>query len=211
VSKVRAKRHFETAAEPNEEQMMAYGKQYPTTTIVALAGRRVDPEHAKVPRFPPENVDDVRRRIADALDQLQATALVCSAACGADLVGLEAAEQLGLRRRIVLPFPPPCFRKTSVVDRSEDWGPVFDHQIATAAVADDLVVLNLEGEEDQAYAAANEAIIQEAQGLAGQTEAHRLVAMLVWEGAKRQGSDATAGFRESAKRAGFMERSILTL
>ena len=91
---------------------------------------------------------------------------------------------------------------------------MFDHQIATAAAAGDLVVLSLDDEDDRAYAAANEAIIREAQALAaqpGQDEAHRLVAMLVWEGAKRQGSDATAGFRQLARKAGFMEQSIPTL
>ena len=151
---------------------------------------------------------------AAAFGKLQATALVCSAACGADLVGLEAAEQLDLRRRIVLPFPPPRFRETSVIDRSEEWGPVFDHQIAAATAAGDLAVLDLDGKEDQAYAAANEAIIREAQALAAQPRqggAQRLVAMLVWEGAKRQGTDATAGFRELARKAGFEEHSIPTL
>lgn len=119
-----------------------------------------------------------------------------------------------MRRRIVLPFPPARFRETSVVDRSEEWGPVFDRQIAAAAAAGDFVVLDLDGDDDRAYAAANEAIIREAQALAAQPdqgEAHRLVAMLVWEGAKRHGSDATAGFRELARKAGFEEQSIPTL
>jgi hypothetical protein len=119
-----------------------------------------------------------------------------------------------LRRRIVLPFPPPRFRKTSVVDRSEEWGPVFDRQIAAAAAAGDLIVLGLDGDDDLAYAAANKAILREAEALTAQSaqgDAHRQVAMLVWEGAKRQGSDATAGFRDLAKKAGFEEQWIPTL
>jgi hypothetical protein len=183
--------------------------QHPNTTIVALAGRRIDVPGTENQRFPLRNVDKVRRRIAGALEKLQAVGLVCSAACGADLVALEAAEQLGLRRRIVLPFAPVRFRETSVVDRPGDWGPVFDRQIATAAAGGDLVVLNLEGDDDGAYAAANEAIVREAQALAGTRG--RLVAMLVWEGAKRQRNDATAEFGELAKKAGFTELSIPTL
>jgi hypothetical protein len=38
-----------------------------------------------------------------------ADALVCSAACGADLIALEEAERLGIRRCSVLPFSPDRF------------------------------------------------------------------------------------------------------
>ena len=93
------------------------------TAVVALAGRRIDLPEAQVPRFPLENVQEVGRRICEALYEMHAVALVCSAACGADLVALEQAKQLGLRRRIVLPFAPERFRETSVVDRPGDWGP----------------------------------------------------------------------------------------
>jgi hypothetical protein len=61
----------------------------------------------------------VRRRIVDLLAEEHTEALVCSAACGADLIALEEAERLGLRRRIVLPFSPRQFRETSVTDRPE--------------------------------------------------------------------------------------------
>jgi hypothetical protein len=64
-------------------------------SVIALAGRRIDAPGADPPRFPLERVSAVRRRLADLLVQEQATALVCSAACGADLAALEAAEQLG--------------------------------------------------------------------------------------------------------------------
>jgi hypothetical protein len=184
-------------------------KQYPSDTIVALAGRRIDAADAKEPRFPLKNVNKVRRRVAETLRDLQAVGLVCSAACGADLIALEAAEQLGIRRRIVLPFASPRFRETSVVDRPGDWGAQFDHQIATTSASDDLVVLDLKGDNDRAYAVTNEAIIREAQGLGGTHE--QLIAILVWEGAKRHGTDATAGFGDLARKAGFTQRSILTL
>ena len=188
---------------------MADLKQYPSSTIVALAGRRIDAPDAKEPRFPLKNVNKVRRRIAEALGDLQAVGLVCSAACGADLIALEAAEQLGVRRRIVLPFAPPRFRETSVVDRPGDWGAVFDHQITTTSASGDLVILDLEQDYDEAYAATNEAIVREAQRLA--ETPGRLIAILVWEGAKRHGTDATAGFGDLARKAGFSRQSILTL
>src|SRR3954453_19171963 len=109
--------------------------------VIALAGRRGDAAGTDPPRFPPEAVPAVRQRLADLLTKERAVALVCSAACGADLVALEEAERLGLRRRIVLPFPPERFRKTSVNDRPGDWGPVFDRLVAAAGATGDLIVL----------------------------------------------------------------------
>jgi hypothetical protein len=38
-----------------------------------------------------------------------------------------------------------------------------------------------------------------------------LIAILVWEGAPRSESDATARFRDLTRRAGFEEQSISTL
>jgi hypothetical protein len=184
------------------------------TAVVALAGRRIDLPEAPVPRFPLENVQEVGRRVCEALCKMHAVALVCSAACGADLVALEQAKQLGLRRRIVLPFAPERFRESSVVDRPGNWGPVYDQQVAATAAAGDLLVLNATSGGDAAYAAANEAIVREAQALArtAQPDApHRLIAILVWDEAPRSDGDATARFRDLTRRAGFEEQSISTL
>jgi hypothetical protein len=74
--------------------------------IIALAGRRVDAPDSKSVRFPstPENLETVRKRILDLLQTKDASALVSSAACGADLLALSAADTLGVRRIVVLPF-----------------------------------------------------------------------------------------------------------
>lgn len=182
--------------------------------VIAVAGRRIDALDAETPRFPLEAVSRVRRRLADLFVKEMAEALVCSAACGADLVALEEAERLGLRRRIVLPFAPERFRETSVIDRPGDWGDVFDRLIAAAAASGDLVVLpDTGGSDDVAYAAANEAIVCEAMALA-QAARHgaprRKVVVTVWEGTAREESDATAGLRGIAAKAGFSECCILT-
>jgi hypothetical protein len=183
-----------------------------SAAVVALAGRRVDVEGTDPPRFPLGNVPLVRERLAQLLVAEHAVAVVSSAACGADLIALEEAERLGLRRRIVLPFPPDRFRDTSVIDRPGHWSPVFDRLIAAARDAGDLVVLDASAHAgDAAYAAANEAIIQEAQALAYDGEARRLLAVVIWEGAKRSGSDSTEGFRKLAAKAGIVQRSVVTL
>lgn len=190
---------------------MSDQSQFGRGGIIALAGRRVDPVNADTQRFPLENVTLVRNRLSNLFVAERATALVCSAACGADLAALDEAERLGLQRRIVLPFPPERFRQTSVIDRPGDWGPVFDRLIAASRIAGDLVVLDHDG--DDAYAAANQTIIEQAQLLAepdGGGAKQRLIAVIVWEGMARDGSDATEGFRSLAAVAGFDIRFVLT-
>ncbi|HEV7266138.1 MAG TPA: hypothetical protein VGN83_14640 [Falsiroseomonas sp.] len=183
-----------------------------SAAVIALAGRRVDAPGTNPPRFPLGSVPLVRQRLAEVLAVEGGKVLVCSAACGADLLALEEAERLGLRHRVVLPFAPERFRETSVVDRPGDWGPAFDRLVAAADTAGDLVVLEC-GDGEAAYAAANEAIVREAQALAARAgdAPRRLVAVVVWEGAARDGSDATQGFRELAAEAGFEQRSVPTL
>jgi hypothetical protein len=134
-------------------------------SVVALAGRRIDAEDAQPPRFPAAHIGLVQDRIRDQLDASGAEALVCSAACGADLLALAVAGDLGVRRRAVLPFDEQRFRKTSVIDRPGDWGPVFDQVVADLRARGDLVILDYEPEESDAYRSANWMILDEAQRL----------------------------------------------
>jgi hypothetical protein len=63
------------------------------------------------------------------------------------------------------------------------------------------------GDEDDAYQSANEAIIREAQTIAGSGER---MAVIVWEGSARS-KDATDAFRIRAEEAGFSLSVIPTL
>lgn len=177
-------------------------------TVAALAGRRVDAVDSDTPRFPAANVPLVQQRIKAALEGERVTALVCSAACGADLLALAAAGDLGIRRRGILPFELERFRNTSVTDRPGDWGPQFDRMVDDLRVTDDLVVLNEQGE-TEGYAAANNRILDEAQSLAAEQGAD-VVAVLVWEGTAREGNDLTDAFGRQARRRGFRVLEVLT-
>ena len=173
-------------------------------TVVALAGRRIDAADAKSPRFPRANAAIVQERIRRELERLAAGALVCSAACGADLVALAAAAALGLKRRVVLPFAEARFRETSVVDRGAEWGPRFDQVVAELRGLDDLVTLHAgsvdrdDADEEAGYAAANTRILDEAQSVAARTGAG-VVAVLVWEGESRGTDDLTEAFGREAR------------
>ncbi|HWE35926.1 MAG TPA: hypothetical protein VG406_05080 [Isosphaeraceae bacterium] len=179
--------------------------------IVALVGRRVDPVEAETPRFPLANAEPVKGRILRLFRDVGATALVGSGACGADLLGMEAAGELGMRRRMVLPFDTGRFRESSVADRPGDWAGRFEEITRELAEAGDLVVLDHGGEPDAAYAAVNDAILDEAGRLAREGAADDPLAVVVWEGRSRGPGDLTAAFAHEAAARGLDVVSIPTL
>jgi len=136
--------------------------------------------------------------------------LVCSAACGADLIALETAGSLGIRRHVILPFEADRFRATSVVDRPGDWGPIFDKIIAEVAANHDLVNPGLEPEADASYLRANDVILQEALSLAA-TNADSVNAVLVWNGVSRGDDDMTNSFGQTARSLGLQVLELSTL
>lgn len=162
--------------------------------IIALSGRRVDAPGAKQPRFPstPEHVETVRGRILDLLKNQNARVLVSSAACGADLLALSAAGSLGLRRRIVLPFDPETFRKTSVTDRPGNWVALYDSVVDEAMKNGDLVVTGARFG-SQAYSETNHSILDEALLLARSLH-YPVAAVLVWDRESRGEGDLTEEF-----------------
>jgi len=178
--------------------------------ILALAGRRIDPPDTSIVRFPLENTAVVRERIATLMTATQATALVCSAACGADLLALEAAHALALDCYIVLPFSEHRFRNTSVVDRPGEWRPIFDRAIERAEGMENLFILDLPEGDDASYLAVNRAVLGQARIVARAT-AQPLEAVLVWDGQPRDGLDITAAFGEEAKSLGIPLRELSTL
>ena len=180
--------------------------------VVALAGRRVDAAGAQPTRFPFENAPTVGERIKAFLVRKSARALVSSAACGADLLALEAAGDLGLRRVIVLPFAADRFRVESVTDRpggEERWGRSFDRVLA-ALPAVDVVVLANEREGTEAFAAANQGIIDNALRLANESDTVA-AGVIVWDGKPRGSDDLTAQFAAAARDRGLSVEELLTV
>ena len=177
--------------------------------IMALAGRRIDDAHGDTVHFPLANVEFVRGKIADLFARQHVSALVSSASCGADLVALEAAKTLGIRRFVVLPFAREVFRKTSVVDRPGEWGPIFDRVLDDVEVAGDVFDLGLDPKTSTAYALANGAILDETVGLAAESHQPAGV-LLVWDGPRGEG-DITANLRNDAILRGLQLFEIRTL
>jgi hypothetical protein len=152
----------------------------------------------------------VQERLHRLLVEQQAQAVVCSAACGADLLALEAAGALGIRRRIVLPCARDLFRATSVVDRPGDWGGKFDQILDAVEAMGDLVELGYAEGEDASYLATNHAILEQATILAAPTQ-QAVGAAVVWDGASRGEDDVTAAFLQEAQQRGLTVWPVSTL
>ena len=178
--------------------------------VFALAGRRIDAADAAVPRFPLRNAEIVARRLRALFEFHRPEALVCSAACGADLIALAEARPLLIRRRVILPFPRERFRLTSVTDRPGGWGILYDRTIDEVSAGKDLVVLAVPSEEAAAYRAAGHAILDESEALA-RAAAGQAFAVLVWEGKRRGAEDFTADFADDAARRGLPLLTVNTL
>jgi hypothetical protein len=183
--------------------------------IVAVAGRRIDAPGAQPPRFPLARRTQTSHTIGKALERLQATVVVSSAACGADLLTLQAARARGLRRRIILPYRAEWFLVDSVTDRPGRWKSLFWSLIEEARACDDLVTLDFPRGSDDAFRSANEMIVSETQRLAREAARRKPAAalggLIVWEGAPRGPDDITAHLKERLERAGARVEVALTL
>ncbi|MDE3230034.1 MAG: hypothetical protein KGO05_09125 [Chloroflexota bacterium] len=183
--------------------------------IVAVAGRRIDAPNAQPPRFPLARREPTYRRILAQLRAMGATAVVCSAACGADLLALKAARELEIRRHIILPYHEDWFLEDSVTDRPGEWESLYRSLLADAHAANDLVTLDFPRGSDDAFRAANETILSEAQRLADEESptnpAAALGGLIVWEGAPRGPDDITAHLRDRLLAAHARVEQAITL
>ena len=176
--------------------------------IVALAGRRVDEPGAKEKRFSPENAERVKQRIREFLSAEKASAIVSAAACGSDILALEAAGELGIRRRVVLPYDKVTFKTTSVTDRNGDWGERYDRILAEVDEKGDLSVDDYDPDEESFFAA-NHDILDQAEELAEES-GEQLSVLVVWNGQARGEEDVTGHFLDEAKQRGLKVTEIKT-
>jgi class 3 adenylate cyclase len=131
--------------------------------------------------------DEIRTRVA----RIRPVAAYGSAACGTDILCLEAALESGAEIHITLPFPPPDFRRVSVeLVPGSDWSERFDRLIEAA---DSLTVAS------DHYAAGSTSTFEYANLLltgSGRLRAGVLgtsvVGLAVWDGCPGDGGGGTA-------------------
>jgi len=178
--------------------------------IIALAGRRIDAADTTADRFPLSQAESVKRRLKDLFINLKPKALVCSAACGADLLALQVAGELKIPRSIVLPFDRALFKTTSVTDRPGDWDGLYDRVLEQTANEEKVSVLNYSPDDDETYRRANIDILEKAINLGEKYATKDFTAVVVWEGQSKGEDDTTEHFKNESKKRGFRIEQILS-
>ena len=104
----------------------------PTADVVAFAGHMIDAADRAVPRFPAALAPAVHDALRDHLQRLHKPIVYTSAACGADLICIEAALELRAEVNVVLPFDREDFVRTSVAVGGAGWPERFDAALSRA-------------------------------------------------------------------------------
>jgi len=177
--------------------------------IVVVAGRRIDAPDSENMKFPLSEVPRVKAEIRALFLEHQVSAMVSSAACGADLLALSEAGKLGLSRRIVLPFSREQFRRRSVTDRPGDWGPLYDRVTDEVSSQEDLIIVSDFGANDP-YRAVSSRLVAEAVALGLQVK-QSVAGVVVWDRIVRRAPDYTAELRAEVRRRGLPVFEVRTL
>lgn len=177
--------------------------------ILVLAGRRIDADNAGHQRFPLASVPLVKERLKTFFTDNHISHLVSSAACGADLLAQEVADEMNIDRTIVLPFDATLFRKTSVTDRQGDWGVLFDRLIKNTVT--NLIILKYDPDDPRAYARTTLELLNVAEKISSSHQKDDVLALIVWEGKAKDKDDVTLGLQTEARRRSLETREINTL
>jgi len=101
--------------------------------VVMYTGHMIDRPGRISARFPMELEAAVAAAVRQRLEVLRPLAAYGSAACGSDILCLEAMLDLGGETHIVLPFPPAEFHRASVDFAPGQWGERFERVLAAAS------------------------------------------------------------------------------
>jgi class 3 adenylate cyclase len=100
--------------------------------VVMYTGHMIDQETRATPRFPVGLEGVMAAAVRKKLAALRPMAAYGSAACGSDILCLEAIREVGGETHIVLPFPAQEFRRVSVDFASGGWGERFERALVAA-------------------------------------------------------------------------------
>ncbi len=162
--------------------------------VIAFSGHMIDAPDRAAPRFPREAEATVRAEIDAQLEKLNAGFGYCAAACGADILFIEAMLARDAEVHIVLPLAEEVFRKTSVErgPDAEDWGRRFDEALRNAS---SVVTLGKEASADNATAFEfGNRMIGGLARIKARTLDTRVVPLAVWDGRPGDGEGGAASF-----------------
>jgi pilus assembly protein FimV len=135
------RRHASVAATRRQMELLAtHGFRVPDAMLYALrppsvvvfAGHMLDRPDRSIPRFPAEAEVSARCEISQQLDAMGARIGFSAAACGADILFLEAMQERGAETHIVLPYAQEDFLQSSVAFAGPAWIARFHQALGRA-------------------------------------------------------------------------------
>lgn len=152
---------------------------FPRPRVVVFTGHMVDVQNRQLPRFPADRTQAVYDEIQTYLKDSGAKVGFASAACGSDILFLEAMLNLGGEVNIVLPSSRDSFIKTSVeFAQGGDWKSRFDRVIQRAK---SVLTASEDIAGDVSYSYANIVLYGLAKSYARHIDAN-LIGLAVWDG-----------------------------
>jgi class 3 adenylate cyclase len=158
--------------------------------VVVFAGHMIDRPDRAAPRFPPELEEPVRRAVRARLEEIDAGFGYSSAACGADILFVEAMHERGAETHIVLPYNKPQFKEDSVDFAGGAWSARCDLALDRATEVSTASEQRMEGG-GMSFEYTNLLLEGLATIRARQLETE-LVPLAVWDGREGDGAGGTA-------------------
>ncbi len=169
--------------------------------VVAFTGHLIDAAGRRPPRFPAEIAEEVSRRVAQALDDMDGEIGYASAASGSDVIFLEALQARGGESNIVLPFGREDFFATSVDFAGEEWRQRVEQALSKSNRIEEATLGKYEGD-DVLFSYANQ-IIMGKTILRSRFLETDPVLLAVWDGNETKAAGGTAEFVRMWKQRGL--------
>ena len=171
-------------------------------SVVVFTGHMVDRPDRGEPRFPEELASTVAAEIQQKLDKLQPGFAFSSAACGSDILFLEAMLDRGAEVSIVLPYNEQEFVRDSVeIAAGGNWRARFDRVLTRAAR-----VVTASNQRLEIGAVSYEFCNGLMLGLAAiraRQLGTQLIPLAVWDGRPGDGPGGAAGAVQKWRRLGY--------
>jgi class 3 adenylate cyclase/tetratricopeptide (TPR) repeat protein len=168
---------------------------FPMPGVAVFVGHMIDRPGRPNPRFPQELEGHVKEALRRWLDEAGVLIGYASAACGSDLLFLEAVLERGGEAQVVLPYRRDLFRQDSVdLVPGSDWGERYERVLGRAKVRE--VSGHRLGDNGVSYDYANQVLHGLAKMHAGQLGV-ALSHLAVWD---RRPGDAPGGTASTVER-----------
>jgi class 3 adenylate cyclase len=176
-------------------------------SVIVFAGHMIDRPDRDEPRFPPNLESAVAREIQHKIDQLKPGFGFSSAACGSDILFLEAMLDRGAEVSIVLPYSRDEFVRDSVdFVLASDWRERFDRVLERAAR---IVIASPQRLEigGISYEFCNQMVLGLARIRARQIDA-TLIPLAVWDGMAGDGPGGAASSIHGWRSVGYQPEIV---